>query len=65
MFLCLAILFEVWFTVFKHKPLFCRPAEFGGCHGVLVAEDAGKSAAVGEAALLGDEAHGIVGRGEQ
>jgi len=53
------------YGLFKHKPLFCRPAEFGGRHGVLVAEDAGEGAAVGEAALLGDEAHGVVGRGEQ
>lgn len=43
----------------------CGLAVLGGGHGILVAEEAVEGAAVGDAALLGDETHGIVGGGKQ
>ena len=43
----------------------CGLAVLGGGHGILVAEEAVEGAAVGDAALLGDEAHGAVGGGKQ
>ena len=54
-----------WCEIRQKLFLLCGAAVLGGRHGVVVAEKAGESTAVGYAALLNDEAHRVIGGGKQ